>query len=225
MTRQLLASVLALSVAGTGFAQLIHLRIDGTVTSKFEGESWWKGVGSGVDQPARLDLYYDPALPGSSMEVWDDVRTFQSNSTANNFWRLEYGALDVSAPFQTLEVSERGLSLYSFREFDFTTLDLRLNFNAPTSANFALPLPPLPRLEPVDPDIPWIRHPSSFVFDTAGGANFDEGSIFVGVEHLSAEIVPRFQPVPEPSTYALGATLLLGGLVLWRHRRPFEQPA
>lgn len=216
MKRYLFAVALVSAMSTSALAQLVHVTVQGIVTSKFEGDDWWDGAGSGEDQPARLHLYYDSELPGQPMDPWSGARTFQSNSAANNFWRLEYGAIDVSAPIQQIEVSENSLSIYAFRLSDFTTLDLQLSFAGETWPGFALPLPPFPALASPDPELPWVKHPSSFVFDTAGFSEFGEGSIFVGIEGVQSEYVARFQAVPEPATYGYWSAAALGALVAWR---------
>jgi hypothetical protein len=219
MKRHLIALALASAVGASASAQLVHVTLDGIVTSKFEGGDWWKGPGSGEDQPARLQLFYDSELPAQAREPWSTTRTYQSNSAKNNFWRLQYGALDVSAPIHDIEISETGFTIYAFRESDFTTLDLKVAFAEPWPG-FALPLPPFPALAAPDPELPWVTHPSSFVFDTAGPAGLDEGSIFVGIDYVRSEYVERFQAVPESSAYGLSAAAALGAAVAWRRRLP-----
>jgi hypothetical protein len=219
MKRHLLLVLCAVTGWSTASAQLVHMTLDGVVTSKFEGESWWPGGGSGENQPARLHLYYDSRMQGDPQDPWVPARTYHSNSAANNFWRLEYGSLDVAAPFQTIEVSDTGMSLYSFRSSDFSTLDLKLTFASDPSPNFALPVPPFPLLGMPDPDLPWVTQSSTFVFDTGGGKGYDEGSLFVDVTAARGEIVPPFQAVPEATTYALAAALLIGTVILRRKRR------
>jgi hypothetical protein len=160
-------------------------------------------------------------MPGEPEDPWVPARTYQSNSRANNFWRLEYGAIDVASPFQEIQVSDSGLSLYSFRSSDYTTLDLKLTFATDPSPGFALPVPPFPPLGLPDPDFPWVAQTSTFVFDTGGGPGLEEGSLFVNVTAISGEIVPRLQAVPEPRSYALSSMIALGAAIAWRKRRSF----
>jgi hypothetical protein len=197
--------------------QLIHLTVDGVVTDKFGGDSWWSGDGSGVGEAATLHLYYDPQLSVAIAEPWLPSRSYRSNSAANNFWRLEFGHVDIAAPFETIDISDTELSLHYFSEArGFTTLDLRLVFGADPSPGFALPVPPFPNLAAADPALPFGMYPSAFMFDTLDGFELDEGSLFVGVERLRAETVARFQPVPEPGAFAIAGAMLLVAAIGWR---------
>ena len=141
-----------------------------------------------------------------------------SNSTANNFWRLSYGAVDVSAPLDEITVSDTEMRVRGFERASLTSLDLRLVFASDPSPGFRLPASTLPALANTDPMNPFDVKPSRFVFDTQGGFDLDAGSLYVNVQSARIEAMPPFQAVPELATYAsVGARMLLGAAA-WRGR-------
>lgn len=204
----------------TSQAQLVHLHADGTVIQKFGGESWWSGSGDAAGAPAALDLYYEANLPADPGEPGVPARTYRPGNPLNNRWRIQFGAVDITAPFDTIQVTDSGLSVY-FADLanGFSTLDLRLTFTSDPSPGFELPRPPFPSLGlPSDPELPWSTSQSTWAFDTGSGFGLEEGGLQVRVDRVTGEI-RSFQPVPEPSTYAVSALLLIGATLIMKHRR------
>lgn len=202
--------IFALSALGSAIslrAQLVHVAVSGTVTEKFGGASWWTGPGSGVGASALLDVFYD-----------SQARGVASPAPETNYWRLRFGQLDVTAPITSIAWENTSLFIETLVQSNLTTLNLELKFAAPAPAD-PLPAPPFPPLAPRSPSGGLTGYTSTANFDTLSAGGLGSGSLIIGVDNLRAEGVTGGVPVPEPSTYALGAALVLGGLTLARRRR------
>lgn len=199
----------ALSALGSAIslhAQLVHVAVAGTVTEKFGGASWWTGPGSGEGASALLDFFYDSQASGVA-----------SPPPETNYWRLRFGRLDVTAPITSIAWENTSLFVETLIQSNLTTLNLELKFAAPALAE-PLPVPPFPPLAPRSPSGGLNGYTSTANFDTLSAGGLGSGSLIIGVDNVGAELVPGSIPVPEPSTYAFGAALVLGGLTLTRRR-------
>lgn len=201
------------ALLGSARAQLVHL----SATQPMDGGSGlifrandasipWNHTGGFI---SRLDLYYD---------VNDAVGSdgyYGFSNPERNVWRIivhayGLGDFEIIRPLQSLTV---GASSMTF-EYDadvFEEFDVTFEFATPLP-DTAPPVPPL-----VFSDVHYYLQGGQSFFDVPdlnegyGGGSFDTASARL------AQAVD-FTPVPEPSTYAAGAVLLLG-VAFWHRRR------
>lgn len=157
----------------------------------------------------KLDLYYDAEAPLVGMRP------------GKNWWQMK-----VDVPFQDHEFlitrsvdsilrSENSLLFISerFGPGVFEDFELLLIFDSVIPTEGLLPIPPLPALGEWE-----FAEPNFSVF--AGRTYFPVADVVEGygggrIYGYTAEIMP----VPEPSTYAIGALVLTGAAIAVRRRR------
>jgi hypothetical protein len=201
------------ALLGSVRAQLVHI----SATNPMEGSSGLIFRANDASIPwnhtagfiSRLDLYYD---------VNDAVGSDGFYSFSNpdrNVWRIKVhayglGDFEIIRPLQSLVAGESSMT-FEYAGDVFEEFDLTLMFAEPFTGP-GLPVPPLQFSE------------TSYYL--AGGTTFFDvpnlnegygGGSFESVNVRLAQAVD-FTPVPEPSTYAAGAVLLLG-FALWHRRR------
>lgn len=214
----------SLGLATSTRAQLVHLTIEGTVTEKFGGDAWWTGSGSGVGATALLHVYYDSqtrltTIDPPGRESGGEDMALLGGDPLNNYWRLEFGQLNVSAPLDSIAVATTAMFLNTLLLDSLTTFELQLEFASDLPLDQTVPAPPFPPLAPRSPEDGLTGYASTFTFDTLSAGGLGGGSIVVGIDTLRAELIPATTPVPEASTYGYGAALLLGLAVLARRKR------
>ena len=191
-------------IATSTFAQLVHLSFtepDNFINFRADDVNVpWNLTGG---EMTRLDIFYDVDQQNGTPEGRDPSR---------NFWRAEVhahliGPFEIIRPIKFIEIMETtgGASSFEiwhlretggFEEFQFT---LQFTGTDPT----ALPVPPFDLGRAAFT----IRGGGSLFDEPRMGEGYGGGIFNVG----TASIVPYpgFNPVPESSTYAWGALVLL----------------
>lgn len=199
-------------------AQLIHLSIEAEGSlifhSNVAGNEWDRSTGL----ITKLDLYYDSQIP---IGAWRDP--------SKNFWKIRIEAPQngrtfvFARAFDQIYVAEdnMGLSFEYFRSRPHEDFGLGLVFASPfTAAEGGLPLLPLPALGSTE----YTRSSVSLMGVQSWFPDPDIADAYGGGEILS--VTATFIPVPEPSTYAIGALLMLAAVIGVRRRnlRPATGP-
>ena len=193
-------------------AQFIHLSFDvgqseaGILFHTSNAASPWDHE---IGFVTKLDLYYDAEAPLVGMRP------------GKNWWQMrvevpsrEHSFL-ITRPIDTISRWENGLWFIFERSGPgvFEDFELTLVFDSLIPTEGRLPIPPLPGLgeaEFVEPGFSVFAGRTFFpVADVVEG--YGGGAIY----NYTAEILP----VPEPSTYAIGALILTGAVVAVRRRR------
>jgi len=156
---------------------------------------------------SKFDIFYDPA---ADLSVPLDP--------AKNVWRAivtsSLGNFEVVRPIQSITDSGNYLEFQYNSEppLGYGLMDFSVSYTA-SHADSSLPVPPI--------DLGESNLYLSGGLDFFNIPHLGEGYGYAGFSSATAETASSvdFTPVPEPSTYALGAVALLG-LVLWkRHGR------
>lgn len=202
------------ALLGTAHAQLVHL----SATQPMEGSSGlifrandasipWNHTGGFI---SRLDLYYDVNDAVGS----DGYYTFSNPD--RNVWRIQVhayglGDFEIIRPLQSAMMGEWGMTFEYYSETEFEEFDVTFEFAAPQAG----PYPPVPPFE--FSQVSYYLAAGQTFFDVP---DLSEGYGGAGFETASARLAQSvdFTPVPEPSTYAAGAVLLIG-LAAWRRCR------
>jgi hypothetical protein len=212
----LIAGVLALAGAVTALhAQIVHLSLQGYPTSGIDWPgSFWS--------PMSLDVYYDSALVPQTTS-WG-LEYYTPMDAANNFWRLSYDYKDESGLLRTFQITrpitymvanEGGILATDGPDWQYHGFQLGLSWFATDGST--LPVPPI--------SLNLERERSNyFIFDSSGlDVPIEEPWQFAflaeGLSLTSAELEPRFTPVPEPATFGWFAAGGLVALMLYRRRR------
>jgi len=189
-------------------AQLVHLSFDiGEARMLFHSihaESPWNREGGFV---TKLDLYYDAEAPLVGMRP------------GKNWWQAKVDvpaqkrSFLIARPVQEIERLENISGLrFAFRRNDaiaFEEFELTLIFDSPIATEGLLPIPPLPDLD--------VTELSRSQFGLFGGQTFFP--VADVAEGFGGGQIYGILPVPEPSTYAIGALVLMGVVVAIRRRR------
>ena len=232
-------ALVAMSISGPLHAQLVHLsfvaeQFTGSVSIRGDRHLFypWDTAGRGpLDEPLYFDLYYDPNAPQTGSEDWGAANYGRLDPNRNSF-RMRYQGygmekpLDVSRPITGFAVFERQMSFMETLDanWPYPNFEFNMHFQDHPSVDFAVPQPPFPAFEP-------LRLPHLFLesgrslFDLEGLA---EASFSVRFTAMEYEIISDFKPIPEPSTYGLGAALLLGGawgLRRWKTQNSVRRPS
>ena len=222
-------ALVAMSMSAPLHAQLVHLSFvaeESTGSVSIRGDRHlfypWDTAGRGpLEAPLYFDLYYDLNAPQTGSEDWGAF--YRGSDPNRNFFRMRYQGpgmgkpFDVSRPISGFGVYDDEMRIvqklnpfWSYPDFEF-----RMEFQSSPSVDFATPQPPFPPFDPLDlPHLFLEGGLSLFDFEGLGEASFSVR--FTDVEY---EIISDFRPIPEPSTYGLGATLVIGaalGLRRWR---------
>jgi hypothetical protein len=224
-------TILALTFLASGVfvsshAQLVHLSFEANEENAsyyLRGDRFmfypWDTVGTGgLTSLLRLDIYYDLNAP--QIRPPDEMgASYGLSDPSKNFFRLRYHAQNVDQPFDIVRPL-RGITvgesaLYTgWQGNESERFELNLPFEAPISVDYALPVPPFPEFLALSgPHM--ILTGSADLFELQG---LLEGRISARFDTVQAEIIPAFTPVPEPSTYGIGALLAIGA-ALWSRRR------
>lgn len=209
--RRVLCGCLAFASAITApvFAQLVHLSFELDQASILfhtsnAGSPWDRELGF----VTKLDLYYDAEAPLVGMRP------------GKNWWKAKVEvpsqdhSFSIARPIDSIQVLDQGLWFVFGRSGPgvFEDFELTLVFDSPIPTEGLLPIPPLPDLgetEFVESGFRVFAGRTFFpVADVVEGYG---GGAIVG---YTAEILP----VPEPSTYALGALLFTGAAIIVRRR-------
>lgn len=198
-------------------AQLVHLSFEieaGLIFRANSADSPWHHVSGRV---TKLDLYYDSQVP---LGAWRDP--------SRNFWKMEVEVPERGREFVFArrfdEISKaddnQGLYFSFFRSRPHEDFELSLVFESPFSAEEGrLPLPPLPALGFTEY---WRSSFNLFATQSFFPVS-DIGEVYGGGEILS--VTATLIPIPEPSTYAAGALLLVAAAVVVRRRFPTHRVA
>jgi hypothetical protein len=203
-------------------AQLVHITLtsfgldsQGILSSLDPAATWnpWQLQG-----PVTLDIYYDPSELSASIGF--EGGTVFTGVPSNNFWTLTFAGPPPRPTFVidrplVLEPELNGFSInYQSgpdpSEDQFNTL---VNFDTPSPLTSAsLPIPPF-----------GVLAGDSTLSLTADegllGLPEAQGFLFGSWDTYSVAIVPDFEPVPEPSTYGIGALgVMLAAVGLRRMR-------
>jgi len=189
-------------------AQLVHLSFkDSDGLFIFRADSGLIPWDHTIGDVSKFDIFYDPAADLSlpldpAKNVWRAVVT----SSLGNF--------EVVRPIQyiTLSADSMEFQYNGVAPLAYGVMDFSINYAA-SHADSPLPVPPI--------DLGESNLYLSGGLDFFNIPHLGEGYGYAGFSSATAETASSvdFTPVPEPSTYALGAVALLG-LVLWkRHGR------
>lgn len=169
------------------------------------GSPWDREIGF----VTKLDLYYDAEAPLVGMRP------------GKNWWqaRVDVPWKDhsflITRPIDTIHVWDHGLG-FVFERFGpgvFEDFELTLIFDAPIPTEGLLPIPPFPALGETEfAESGFSLFAGRTFFPVADVVEGYGGGGFVS---YTAEILP----VPEPSTYAIGALVLTGAVIAVRRRR------
>ncbi len=182
----------------------MHCSAEGVISAQYLGERWWPDE-IGGPREFTFDLYYDASLrPDMAFDVF---ATFAGDGAAHNSWRLRMGDLDISAPFSLLTLWENGGLAINYYDELSGELTVNLEFAGPWRVG-ALPGETLP------PFLFGFIYYNSWSADGIGA-----GLVFGDALQVTTRQVGRMTPVPEPTTYAAGATVALLAAILWRTRR------
>ncbi len=205
--------VLGGALLGSAHAQLVHI----SATNPSEGVSDlifransalipWNHTSGYI---SRLDLYYDVNDAAGSEGY------YSFSNPDRNVWRIKVhayglGDFEIIRPLQSMAAWEGGMT-FEYAGEVFEEFDLTFTFAEPFTG-LGLPVPPLEFS-----DASYYLAGGRTFFDVP---NLNEGYGGGGFESVNARLAQSvdFTPVPEPSTYAAGAVLLLG-LALWHRRR------
>ena len=198
-----------------GAAQLVHLSFSQPQnTLHFRAEHILNFT---IGQMTRLDIFYD---------VEQQKGPVANRNPSRNFWhaRVEsyrLGNFDVIRPIVGIGIfpsSTPGLSSFWLRHREDATnydqFEFKLDFT--DSDPTEIPVPP------------FVLGRNTFVLDAgrsffdAPGLNYGYGDGGFGIATATIVPYPGFRPIPEPSTYALGALIMLSAVVArgtWLRRR------
>lgn len=192
-------------------AQLIHLSIEteGSLIfhSPVAGNEWDRATGL----ITKFDLYYDSQVP---LGAWRDP--------SKNFWKMrievpENGrTFDIARAFTHIGVGEDNMNLYFeyFTSIPYEEFELLLVFASPfTAAEGGLPLAPFPALGSAE-------YGDSFLSVMGTRSWFPDPGIAeaYGIGEI-VSVTATFIPIPEPSTYAIGALLCIAAAIGVRRSR------
>jgi hypothetical protein len=197
-------------------AQLIHLSIETEGSLIFHSPVAGNEYDHATGLITKLDVYYDSQVP---LGAWRDP--------SRNFWKMrvdvpEAGSSFVFArSFDQIYVGEdkMGISFEYFRSMPYEEFSFSLIFATPfTASDAGFPLPPLPALGSTE----WVA--SSYkVMGTRSWFPDPGVAEAYGLGGISS-VTATFIPVPEPSTYAVGA-LLMVAVVIGVRRRSLRRSA
>lgn len=201
------------ALLGSARAQLVHI----SATNPSEGVSGlifransalipWNHTGGYI---SRLDLYYD------ANDAVGSEGYYSFSNPDRNVWRIKVhayglGDFEIIRPLQSVMAGESRMT-FEYAGEVFEEFDLTFTFAEPFTG-LGLPVPPLEFS-----DVSYYLAGGRTFFDVPDLSEGYGGGTFDSVNARWAQAVD-FTPVPEPSTYAAGAVLLLS-LALWQRRR------